>query len=41
MNISKDFRKYALDKGVSSLSMHYFEKNLETSVPEASLTPYI
>ena len=29
MDISKDFRKYALDKGVSSLSMHYFEKNLE------------
>ena len=41
MDISKDFRKYALDKGVSSLSMHYFEKNLEASMPEASLTPYI
>ena len=41
MDYSKDFKKYALDKGVSSLNMHYFEKNLENSVPEASLTPYI
>jgi ATP-dependent Clp protease protease subunit len=41
MDYSKDFKKYAMDKGVSSLNMHYFEKNLEASVPEASLTPYI
>jgi ATP-dependent Clp protease, protease subunit len=36
MNYGKDFKKYALSEGISSLNMHYYEKNLENS-----LTPYI
>ena len=36
MDYGKDFKKYALSEGISSLNMHYYEKNLENS-----LTPYI
>jgi ATP-dependent Clp protease protease subunit len=36
MNHGKEFRKFALSEGISSLNMHYYEKNLENS-----LTPYI
>jgi ATP-dependent Clp protease protease subunit len=36
MDLKKEFNKFALDKGVSSLNMHYYESNLENS-----LTPYI
>jgi ATP-dependent Clp protease, protease subunit len=36
MNHGKDFKKYALSEGISSLNLHYFEKNLENS-----MTPYI
>lgn len=32
MDFGKDFKKYALDKGISSMNMHYYEN---------SLTPYI
>lgn len=36
MDLSKDFKKYALSEGISSMNMHYFEQNLENS-----MTPYI
>ena len=36
MNNEKEFQKYALSEGISSLNLHYFEKNLENS-----MTPYI
>lgn len=36
MNYGKDFEKYAMSEGISSLNMHYFMKNLE-----GSMTPYI
>jgi ATP-dependent Clp protease protease subunit len=36
MNNTKEFQKYALSEGISSLNLHYFEKNLENS-----MTPYI
>ena len=36
MNNGKEFQKYALSEGISSLNLHYFEKNLENS-----MTPYI
>ena len=36
MNYGKEFQKYALSEGISSLNQHYFEKNLENS-----MTPYI
>ena len=36
MDYGKDFKKYALSEGISSMNMHYFEKNLENS-----MTPYI
>jgi hypothetical protein len=32
----RDFGLYAKDRGISSLNMHYFNKNIENS-----LTPYI
>lgn len=32
MNLEKDFKKYALSEGISSMNLHYFEN---------SLTPYI
>ena len=42
MDFGKDFKKYALSQGVSSMNLHYFEKNLENGIsPENSLTPYI
>ncbi len=42
MDFGKDFKKYALGKGISSMNLHYFEKNLENGIsPENSLTPYI
>jgi ATP-dependent Clp protease protease subunit len=37
MDIKKDFEKYALSNGISSMNLHYFEKNLV----ENSMTPYI
>lgn len=37
MNYRKDFEKYALSKGLSSLDLHYFEKN----IIDNSMTPYI
>lgn len=36
MDFGKDFKKFALSEGVSSMNLHYYEKNLENS-----LTPYI
>jgi ATP-dependent Clp protease protease subunit len=36
MDLSKDFKKYALSEGISSMNMQYFEQNLENS-----MTPYI
>jgi ATP-dependent Clp protease, protease subunit len=37
MNLGKDFTKYAMsDHGVSSMNLHYFEKQIESS-----MTPYI
>jgi ATP-dependent Clp protease, protease subunit len=36
MDFGKDFKKYALSEGISSMNMHYFEQNLENS-----MTPYI
>jgi ATP-dependent Clp protease, protease subunit len=37
MDFGKDFKKYALSEGISSMNMHYFEKGLI----ESSMTPYI
>lgn len=37
MDFGKDFRKYALSEGISSMNLHYFEKGLV----ENSMTPYI
>lgn len=37
MNFGKDFKKYALSEGISSMNLHYFEKGLV----ENSMTPYI
>ena len=37
MDFGKDFRKYALSEGISSLNLDYFEKGLV----ENSMTPYI
>lgn len=39
MNIGKEFEKYALSEGLSSMNLHYYQKNLENI--EGSLTPYI
>jgi ATP-dependent Clp protease protease subunit len=36
MNKLKEFQKYALSEGISSLNLDYFEKNLDNS-----MTPYI
>lgn len=36
MDYGKDFKKYALSEGLSSMNLHYFEKQTE-----ASMTPYI
>jgi ATP-dependent Clp protease protease subunit len=36
MDFGKDFKKYALSEGISSMNMNYFEQNLENS-----MTPYI
>ena len=36
MDLSKDFKKYALSGGISSMDLHYFDQNLENS-----MTPYI
>lgn len=36
-DLGKDFKKYALSEGISSMNLHYFEKGLL----ENSLTPYI
>lgn len=37
MNYGKDFKKYSLSNGISSMNLHYFEKGLV----ESSMTPYI
>ena len=37
MNLEKDFKKYALSEGLTSMNLHYFEKNLV----ENNMTPYI
>lgn len=37
MDFSKDFKKYAVSEGLTSMNLHYFEKNLV----ENSMTPYI
>ena len=37
MDFGKDFKKYALSEGLTSMNLHYFEKNLV----ENSMTPYI
>ena len=36
MDLSKDFKKYALSEGISSMNMRYFDQNLENN-----MTPYI
>ena len=36
MDYGKDFKKYALSEGLSSMNLHYYQKNIE-----GSLTPYI
>lgn len=36
MDIKKEFEKYALGSGLSSMDLHYYQKNIE-----GSLTPYI
>jgi ATP-dependent Clp protease protease subunit len=36
MNYGKEFKKFALSEGISSMSMNYYQNNLENS-----LTPYI
>ena len=36
-DLGKDFKKYALSEGISSMNLHYFEKGLV----ENSMTPYI
>jgi ATP-dependent Clp protease protease subunit len=36
MDYGKDFKKYALSEGISSMNLHYFNQNLENS-----MTPYI
>jgi ATP-dependent Clp protease protease subunit len=36
MDLGKDFKKYALSEGISSMNLHYFEQNLENN-----MTPYI
>lgn len=36
MNYGKDFKKFALSEGLSSLNLHYYEKQIE-----GSMTPYI
>lgn len=36
MNHGKDFKKYALSEGLSSMNLHYYEKQIE-----GSMTPYI
>jgi ATP-dependent Clp protease protease subunit len=36
-DLGKDFKKYALSEGISSMNLHYFEKGLA----ENSMTPYI
>jgi ATP-dependent Clp protease protease subunit len=36
-DFGKDFKKYALSEGISSMNLHYFEKGLV----ENSMTPYI
>lgn len=36
MNYGKDFKKFALSEGLSSMNLHYYEKQLE-----GSMTPYI
>lgn len=42
MNLGKDFRKYALSEGISSLNLDYFEKDLTTGgLVTANMTPYI
>jgi ATP-dependent Clp protease protease subunit len=37
IDFGKDFKKYALSEGISSMNLHYFEKGLV----ENSMTPYI
>jgi ATP-dependent Clp protease protease subunit len=37
IDFGKDFKKYALSEGISSMDLHYFEKGLV----ENSMTPYI
>jgi ATP-dependent Clp protease protease subunit len=37
MNHNNDFKKYALSNGISSMNLHYFERNLV----ENNMTPYI
>jgi ATP-dependent Clp protease protease subunit len=36
MKIQNDFKKYALDKGISSMKLHYHQKQIEDN-----MTPYI
>ena len=36
MDLGKDFKKYALSEGISSMNLHYFGQNLENN-----MTPYI
>jgi len=36
MNYGKDFKKFALSEGLSSMNLHYYEKQIE-----GSMTPYI
>jgi len=36
MNYGKDFKKYALSEGISSMNLHYYQQQIE-----GSMTPYI
>lgn len=36
MNFGKDFKKFALSEGVSSMNLHYYQQQID-----ASMTPYI
>lgn len=36
MDYGKDFNKYALSEGISSMNLHYYNQQIE-----ASMTPYI
>jgi ATP-dependent Clp protease protease subunit len=36
MNYEKEFKKFALSEGISSMNLHYYQQQIE-----GSMTPYI